>query len=53
MKESDVILVSPGRYKDIEEINSEHKDIIKFIYNLDDGSVNALKSKIVDLNISI
>ncbi len=53
MKEIHVILVSPGRYKDIQEVNSENKDIIKFIYNLDDGSVNALKSKIVDLNISI
>lgn len=50
---SDVILVSPGRYKDIEELNHEKKDVIKFIYNLDEGSVKALKSKIIELNIPI
>ncbi len=50
---SDVILVSPGRYKDIEEFNKDKKDVIKFIYNLDEGSVKALKSKIIDLNIPI
>lgn len=50
---SDVILVSPGRYKDIEEFNKDKKDVIKFIYNLDEGSVKALKSKIIELNIPI
>ena len=53
IESSDVLLVSPGRYKDIAEINMDNKDIIKFIYSLDDGSVKALKSKIVELNIPI
>jgi hypothetical protein len=46
---SDVIIVSPGRYREIREIAGESKDIIKFLYSLDDGSVKALKSKIVEL----
>ncbi|WP_426348339.1 GntR family transcriptional regulator [Alloiococcus sp. CFN-8] len=50
---SDVILVSPGRYKDIEVFNHDKKDVIKFIYNLDEGSVKALKSKIIELNIPL
>lgn len=47
--ESDVILVSPGRYSDIKELNSHNKDVISFIYNLDDGSVKALKSRLIEL----
>jgi len=46
---SDVIIVSPGRYREIREIAGEGKEIIKFLYSLDDGSVKALKSKIVEL----
>jgi len=46
---SDVVIVSPGRYREIREIAGENKDIIKFLYGLDDGSVKALKSKIVEL----
>lgn len=47
--ESDVIVVSPGRYNEIKKFNDENKDIISFIYNLDDGSVKALKSRLVEL----
>jgi len=46
---SDVIIVSPGRYREIRELAGEHKEIMKFLYSLDDGSVKALKSKIVEL----
>jgi DNA-binding transcriptional regulator YhcF (GntR family)/cell division protein ZapA (FtsZ GTPase activity inhibitor) len=46
---SDVIIVSPGRYREIREMAGEGKDIVKFLYGLDDGSVKALKSKIVEL----
>ncbi|WP_027633233.1 GntR family transcriptional regulator [Clostridium hydrogeniformans] len=46
---SDVIIVSPGRYSDVMEINKDNKEVINFIYSLDDGSVKALKSKIVEL----
>jgi DNA-binding GntR family transcriptional regulator len=46
---SDVVIVSPGRYREIREIAGENKEIIKFLYGLDEGSVKALKSKIVEL----
>lgn len=45
----DVIIVSPGRYKEIKEINESGKDMIEFIYSLDEGSVKALKPKILEL----
>ncbi|SFB20235.1 GntR family transcriptional regulator [Clostridium frigidicarnis] len=48
---SDVIIVSPGRYKNIMELNRDNKEIIKFIYSLDDGSVKALKSKLIEFQM--
>lgn len=47
--QSDIIIVSPGRYKDVNALNHKKKEIIKFLYSLDDGSVKALKSKIIEL----
>lgn len=47
--ESDAIIVSPGRYGDIEKLNKDNKQIIKFVFNLDEGSVRALKSKFIEL----
>lgn len=44
----DVIIASPGRYHDVEEV-SEGKEIINFAYNLDDGSVKSLKSKLLEV----
>ena len=49
VEKSDVMIVSPGRYKDVESVNTENKEIIKFLYSLDDGSVKALKSKIIEI----
>ncbi|MGE5626874.1 MAG: GntR family transcriptional regulator [Solirubrobacterales bacterium] len=46
---SEVMIVSPGRYREIRDIAGENKEIIKFLYGLDEGSVKALKSKIVEL----
>ncbi len=46
---SDVIIVSPGRYKDVKEIIGEDKEVLRFIYSLDDNSIKALKSKIIEL----
>lgn len=46
---SDVIIVSPGRYKDVKENSDEDKEILRFIYSLDDNSIKALKSKIIEL----
>ena len=45
----DAIIVSPGRYKDIQKLNKGNKEIIKFVFNLDDDSVKALKSKFIEL----
>jgi DNA-binding transcriptional regulator YhcF (GntR family) len=47
---SDVLIVSPGRYNDVKELNIDNKEIIRFLYSLDDGSVKALKSKILEIN---
>jgi DNA-binding transcriptional regulator YhcF (GntR family) len=47
---SDVLIVSPGRYNDVKELNKGNKEIIRFLYTLDDGSVKALKSKILEIN---
>lgn len=52
IEESDVIIASPGRYKDINEINNGKKQIINFLYSLDDGSVKALKSKLLEIKYS-
>lgn len=48
-KEVDVIIVSPGRRKDLKTVNKEKKDIIEFLYTLDDGSVKAIKSKLIEI----
>lgn len=47
--DSEVLIVSPGRYKDVEALNKDNKQIIRFLYSLDDGSVKALKSKIIEI----
>jgi DNA-binding transcriptional regulator YhcF (GntR family) len=49
IEDKDVIIVSPGRLKEIKEINKLGKDIIEFIYSLDEGSVKALKPKLLEL----
>lgn len=46
---SDVIIVSPGRYKEIREAAGEDKIIMEFLYGLDESSIKELKSKIVEL----
>jgi hypothetical protein len=46
---SDVIIVSPGRYNEVKENTVEDKEILRFIYSLDDNSIKALKSKIIEL----
>jgi len=49
MQKSDVMIVSPGRYKDVKSANFSNKEIIEFLYSLDDGSVKALRSKIIEI----
>lgn len=46
----DQILVSPGRFRDVNELISEDR-IIPFLYNLDEGSVATLKQNLLELNI--
>ncbi len=46
---SDVLIVSPGRFKDVKENSTEEKQMMKFLYSLDDNSVKALKSKMIEL----
>jgi DNA-binding transcriptional regulator YhcF (GntR family) len=49
IEKSDVMIVSPGRFKDVKGANSSNKEIIEFLYSLDDGSVKALRSKIIEI----
>ncbi len=49
IQKSDVMIVSPGRYKDVKSANLTNKEIIEFLYSLDDGSVKALRSKIIEI----
>lgn len=53
INDSDVLIVSPGRYNDVRELNKENKEIIRFLYSLDDGSVKALKSKILEIKYQV
>jgi DNA-binding transcriptional regulator YhcF (GntR family) len=46
---SDVLIVTPGRFKDVAKLNKDNKEIIEFSYSLDEGSVKALKSKIIEI----
>lgn len=45
----DVVIVSPGRHKDVKNLNKDNKQVIEFIYSLDEGSVKALKPKLLEL----
>ena len=51
VEDSEVLIVSPGRVKDIEKYNIDGKEIIEFQYNLDEGSVKALKSKLIEQSL--
>ena len=46
---SEVLIVTPGRYKDVAKLNAENKEIIEFSYILDESSVKALKSRIIEI----
>ncbi|WP_190285368.1 GntR family transcriptional regulator [Clostridium sp. JN-1] len=45
---SDVLIVSPGRYDDVVRSLTPDKQIMKFLYSLDDNSIKTLKSKMVE-----
>lgn len=46
---SDVLVVSPGRYKDVKSYNVKNRNIMKFLYNVDDDSIRDLRTKIIEL----
>lgn len=46
---SDVILVSPGRKKEVAESCPREKEIVEFVYRPDLGSINLLKNTILEL----
>ncbi|WP_432663880.1 GntR family transcriptional regulator [Wukongibacter baidiensis] len=48
IEESDVIIVSPGRYDEIKKLVGEGKDIIRFDHILDENSVKAIMTKIIE-----
>ncbi|WP_341472424.1 GntR family transcriptional regulator [Clostridium rectalis] len=51
--ECEVIITSPGRYNDLNDLianlDIQDKQIVNFLYSLDDGSVKALKSKLLEI----
>jgi GntR family transcriptional regulator len=49
IKESDVIIVSPGRREEVKKMIKGKKEIINFDYNLDQDSVKAIVSKIIEI----
>lgn len=51
VEENEILIVSPGRRKDVEKYNGEKKEIIEFLFNLDEGSVKALKNKMAEKNL--
>ena len=49
LQNSDVIIVSPGRYKEIKKATDGKKDVISFQYNLDKDSVKVIVTKILEM----
>lgn len=49
IEESHVIIASPGRGEEVERLAKGKKEIIKFNYVLDQGSVKAILSKILEI----
>ncbi len=47
--ESDIIIASPGRYKEIKNLVGEKKNVINFDYILDQNSVKAIMPKIMEV----
>lgn len=46
---TDVLIVSPGRRKEMKKLLKTDKEIISFDYNLDQDSVKAIISKIIEI----
>lgn len=48
IENSDVILVSPGRRREVERLCPADKDVIEFVYRPDMGSISMLKSALLE-----
>ncbi len=48
IERSDVLLVSPGRRREVEKLCPEGKEIIEFVYRPDQASVNLLKTALLE-----
>ena len=46
---SDILIVSPGRKKEIQQLNAKKISLIEFIYIPDKGSIDTLKKTIFDI----
>lgn len=49
IEESDVIIVSPGRGEEVKKLVGKKKDVIRFDYVLDQGSVKEILSRIIEI----
>jgi GntR family transcriptional regulator len=50
---SEVVIVSPGRRDDVKRLAKGRKEIISFDYNLDQDSVKAIISKIIEIKNNV
>lgn len=50
MKDRDVAVVSPARYKDMASLVPKER-LLELAYHLDDGSLRSLKQRLLELNI--
>ena len=48
-----MIIVSPGRREEVKKISESNKEIISFDYFLDQDSVKAIISKIIEIKNNI
>ena len=48
IERSDVLLVSPGRRREVERLCPEGKEVIEFVYRPDQASVNLLKTALLE-----
>lgn len=46
---SDILIVSPGRMKEIHELTHKDTPLIEFVYIPDKGSIDTLKKNIIDI----
>jgi GntR family transcriptional regulator len=53
ISDSDVIIVSPGRREELKKVIKGKKEVISFDYNLDQDSVKAIVSKIIEIKKTI